>query len=62
MSEHKILTVENVEAEKTVEISEKSFKCSGSAAPFDHPHVFLTMGEALEKRCPYCRTRYVLKK
>ena len=27
-------------------------------APFDHPHVFLDMGDATEIICPYCSTLY----
>lgn len=61
MTDHETLEVNNINGEKTVEITSKNFMCSGSDAPFDHSHVFLNMGEETEKRCPYCRTRYVLK-
>lgn len=37
----------------------KEFKCIGARAPFDHPHVFLDMGEDAQILCPYCSTLYV---
>ena len=33
--------------------------CVGANPPFDHPHVFLDMGDENEKVCPYCSTLYV---
>jgi hypothetical protein len=32
--------------------------CVGAKPPFDHPHVFLDMGDASEQICPYCSTLY----
>jgi hypothetical protein len=32
--------------------------CIGAAPPFDHPHVFIDMGDADETVCPYCSTLY----
>jgi hypothetical protein len=32
--------------------------CVGASDPFDHPHVFLDMGDADELVCPYCSTLY----
>ncbi|MEM8542194.1 MAG: zinc-finger domain-containing protein, partial [Pseudomonadota bacterium] len=37
----------------------KEFMCVGAEAPYDHPHVFLDMGEDNEIVCPYCSTLYV---
>ena len=34
--------------------------CVGAMPPFDHPHVFLDMGDATEIICPYCSTLYRL--
>ena len=31
---------------------------SAPTPPFDHPHVFLDMGDDDEKVCPYCSTLY----
>lgn len=30
----------------------------GAKPPFDHPHVFLDMGDDGEIICPYCSTLY----
>jgi hypothetical protein len=32
--------------------------CIGATPPYDHPHVFLDMGEDREKVCPYCSTLF----
>ena len=42
-----------------IAIGVKEFMCVGAKAPFDHPHVFLDMGDDSEKVCPYCSTLYV---
>jgi uncharacterized Zn-finger protein len=42
----------------TIEIGVKEFMCVGGTPPFDHPHVFLDMGDDDEKVCPYCSTLY----
>ncbi len=41
-----------------IEIGVKEFKCIGASAPFDHPHVYLDMGQDDEIICPYCSTLY----
>ncbi len=42
-------------------IGVKAFQCMGASAPFDHPHVYLDMGDETEIICPYCSTRYRYK-
>jgi uncharacterized Zn-finger protein len=42
-----------------IKIGAKKFQCIGAKPPFDHPHVFLDMGEDAEIVCPYCSTLYV---
>ena len=42
----------------SIEIGAKEFMCIGARPPFDHPHVFIDMGEADETICPYCSTLY----
>ena len=32
--------------------------CVGANPPFDHPHVFLDLGNDNEIICPYCSTLY----
>ena len=41
-----------------VRIGAKEFMCEGASAPFDHPHVYLDMGDADEIVCPYCSTLF----
>ena len=43
---------------QVIEIGAHEFMCIGASAPYDHPHVFLDMGEANEIICPYCSTLY----
>lgn len=40
-------------------IGVKEFNCMGARAPFDHPHVFLDMGQDGQILCPYCSTLFV---
>ena len=32
--------------------------CIGAKPPFDHPHIFLEMGDDAEVVCSYCSTVY----
>jgi uncharacterized Zn-finger protein len=41
-----------------IEIGAKRFMCIGATPPFDHPHIFLDMGDETEIVCPYCSTLY----
>jgi uncharacterized Zn-finger protein len=41
-----------------IEIGAREFMCIGAIPPFDHPHVFLDMGDEAEVICPYCSTLY----
>ena len=43
---------------ETVSIGTRKFQCMGALPPFDHPHVFLDMGDENEIVCPYCSTLY----
>ncbi len=40
-------------------IGVKEFNCMGARPPFDHPHVYLDMGQDGQVLCPYCSTLYV---
>ena len=42
----------------TIEIGSREFMCIGANPPFDHPHVFLDIGDDNEIICPYCSTLY----
>lgn len=41
-----------------IEIGCKEFMCTGATAPFDHPHIFLDMGDDAEIICSYCSTHF----
>jgi uncharacterized Zn-finger protein len=41
-----------------IEIGSQEFMCVGANPPFDHPHVFLDLGNDKEIICPYCSTLY----
>jgi uncharacterized Zn-finger protein len=41
-----------------IQIGSREFECIGARPPFDHPHVYLDMGDDTEIVCPYCSTLY----
>ena len=58
MADHVIPHFHNQSGIATIAVGVTEFMCVGALPPFDHPHVFLDMGEAEEKICPYCSTLY----
>ena len=42
-----------------IRVGVKKFMCIGALPPFDHPHIFIDMGESNEAICPYCATVFV---
>ena len=58
MAGHHIPHFQNSAGHSAIEVGVKEFMCVGAKAPFDHPHVFLDMGDDFEKVCPYCSTLY----
>ena len=61
MADTHIPHFQNDTGEETIAIGARKFMCIGATPPFDHPHVFLDMGDENEIVCPYCSTRYVYK-
>lgn len=59
MAGHATPHFQNDAGHAKVEIGVKEFMCVGAHPPYDHPHVFLDMGDETEKVCPYCSTLYV---
>lgn len=49
----------NTDGVSRIEVGSKKFMCVGALPPFDHPHVYLDMGDDNEIVCPYCSTLYV---
>jgi uncharacterized Zn-finger protein len=58
MSDHIIPHFQNDAGHNAISIGVKEFMCVGANPPFDHPHVFLDMGDEEEVVCPYCSTLY----
>ena len=58
MAGHSIPHFQNSAGHAAISIGVKEFMCVGANPPFDHPHVFLDMGDDAEKVCPYCSTLY----
>lgn len=52
---------QNDQGNAKIAIGVKEFMCCGATAPFDHPHVFLDMGDENEIVCPYCSTLFLYK-
>jgi uncharacterized Zn-finger protein len=58
MADHIVPHFQNDAGIPAIDIGVHEFMCIGAAPPFDHPHVFLDMGDDDEKVCPYCSTLY----
>jgi uncharacterized Zn-finger protein len=58
MAENYVPHFHNTPGVPVIEIGAKEFMCVGAIPPFDHPHVFLDMGDATEIICPYCSTLF----
>ena len=49
----------NSDGLRQIEVGAKEFMCIGALPPFDHPHVYLDMGDDGQILCPYCSTLYI---
>jgi uncharacterized Zn-finger protein len=58
MSDHVVPHFHNDAGVAVIEIGSQEFMCVGANPPFDHPHVFLDLGNDNEIICPYCSTLY----
>ena len=58
MAHHEAPHFHNDTGASSVHIGAKEFKCVGATPPFDHPHIYLDMGQEDEIVCPYCSTLY----
>lgn len=58
MADHGVPHFHNDLGVAAIDIAAKEFMCVGAAPPFDHPHIFLDMGDEEEIICPYCSTLY----
>lgn len=58
MAEHVVPHFHNQLGVAVIEVGAKEFMCIGALPPFDHPHIFLDMGDETEIICGYCSTLY----
>jgi uncharacterized Zn-finger protein len=48
----------NTQGVATIRIGAREFMCVGALPPFDHPHIFIDLGDEDEAICSYCSTVY----
>jgi uncharacterized Zn-finger protein len=58
-SSHLVPHLANDKGAEKIFVGVKELQCMGARPPFDHPHVYLDMGEDNQILCPYCSTLYV---
>jgi uncharacterized Zn-finger protein len=58
MAEHLVPHFHNENGAEFVVIGAREFMCIGALPPFDHPHIFIDMGDEDEAICSYCSTVY----
>ena len=58
MAENIVPHFHNTPGVPVIEIGAREFMCIGERAPFDHPHIFIDMGDEDEAVCPYCSTLF----
>jgi uncharacterized Zn-finger protein len=58
MAGHGIPHFQNDGGHRLIEVGVKEFMCTGANVPFDHPHIYIDMGDDNEKVCSYCSTLY----
>jgi uncharacterized Zn-finger protein len=58
MAGHAIPHFQNDGGHRSIEIGVKEFMCVGASTPFDHPHIYIDMGDDNEKVCSYCSTLF----
>ncbi len=59
MAGHVVPHLANDAGAEKIFVGVKEFKCMGARPPYDHPHVFLDMGQDAQVLCPYCSTLYL---
>ena len=59
MADRIVLHFHNELGVAAIRVGVKEFMCVGAKPPFDHPHIFIDMGEKNEAICSYCATRFV---
>lgn len=58
MADHIVPHFHNEAGVDAIAIGVREFMCIGALPPFDHPHIFIDMGDGDEAICSYCSTVY----
>jgi uncharacterized Zn-finger protein len=58
MADHGVPHFTNDIGAPSIRIAAREFMCIGAKPPFDHPHIFIDMGDGDEAICGYCSTLY----
>jgi uncharacterized Zn-finger protein len=61
MAEHRTPHFHNDLGVAVINVGSREFMCIGARPPFDHPHIFIDMGDDDETVCSYCSTLYRYK-
>lgn len=48
----------NTPGVRVIHVGSREFMCIGALPPFDHPHIYIDMGDDSETVCSYCSTLY----
>lgn len=56
---HAVPHIANDSGVEKIFVGVKELQCMGARAPYDHPHVYLDMGQDSQILCPYCSTLFV---
>jgi uncharacterized Zn-finger protein len=59
MADHSVPHFHNDLGVPSIAVRVREFMCTGAKPPFDHPHIFIDMGDDFEAICSYCSTRFV---
>jgi uncharacterized Zn-finger protein len=59
MADHAIPHFHNDPGVPSIRVGAKEFMCIGATPPFDHPHIFIDMGDEDEAVCSYCSTLFI---
>lgn len=59
MADQTVPHLANDQGVEKIFVGVKELQCMGARPPFDHPHIFLDMGEDNQILCPYCSTLFV---
>lgn len=58
MADHAIPHFQNDAGDAVILVGAREFMCIGATPPFDHPHIFIDMGDENEAICSYCSTLF----